>query len=62
MIEVIAHEVGLIVEDELAGEGLRSRQHQLRVGGLGGRDLEDVGSVDCRSWRGTPPPCRSSCA
>ena len=42
MVEVIAHEVGLHVEDELAGEGLRSGQHQLGLAGLGGRDLEDV--------------------
>jgi hypothetical protein len=42
VIEVVAHEMGLDVEDKLAGEALRARQHQLGLAGLGGRDLEDI--------------------
>src|SRR5262245_65074368 len=34
--------MGLNVEDELAGEALRADQHQLRLAGLGGRDLENI--------------------
>ena len=42
VVEVVAHEMGLDVEDELAGEALRPRLHQLGLAGLGRRDLEDV--------------------
>jgi hypothetical protein len=42
VIEIVAHEMGLDVEDELAGEGLRACQHQLGLAGLCRRDLEDI--------------------
>ena len=42
MVEVVAHEVGLNVKDELVGEVLRPGKHQLGFAGLGGCDLEDV--------------------
>ena len=39
MLEVVAHEMGLDVEDELAGEALCARLHQLGFARLGGLDL-----------------------
>ena len=42
VIEVVAHEMGLDVEDELAGEALRARQHQLGLAGLCRGDLENI--------------------
>jgi hypothetical protein len=42
VVEVVAHEMGLDVEDELAGETLRPGQHQLGLPGLGGRHLKDI--------------------
>src|SRR5436190_24224275 len=42
MLEIVAHEVGLDVEDELPCETFRPRQHHFGLTGLGGRDLEDV--------------------
>ena len=42
MVEVIAHEVGLHVEDELASEALRARLHELGLGGLSRLDAEHV--------------------
>jgi hypothetical protein len=42
MVKVVAHEMGLDVEDELAGEALRACPHQIGLAGLGGRDLEDI--------------------
>ena len=42
MIEVVAHEMGLDVEDELAGQALRARQHQLGLVGRCRRDLENI--------------------
>ena len=54
MVELVADEVGLNVEDELVGEGLRPCKHQLGFAGLGGRDLEDttVDIVHCEKGRG----------
>ena len=34
--------MGLDVEDELAGQALRARQHQFGLAGLGRRDLENI--------------------
>ena len=53
MIEVVAHEMGLDVEDELAGEALRARQHQLGLAGLCRRDLENIAVdvVHCEECR-----------
>jgi len=45
MLEIVAHEVGLDVEDELPCETLRPRQHQFGLVGFGRRNLEDF-SVD----------------
>ena len=42
MVEVVAHEMGLHIEDELAGEALRPCLGQLGFARLGRRDLEDV--------------------
>ena len=42
VIEIVAHEMGLDVEDELTGETLRARQHQFGLAGLGRRDLENI--------------------
>ena len=46
VIEVVAHEVGLHIEDELSGKTLRARQRQLRLVRLGGRDLEHARAID----------------
>jgi hypothetical protein len=46
VVEVVAHEVGLHVEDELAGQSLRARLRQLGLVRLGRRHLEDVAAVD----------------
>ena len=46
MLEVVAHEMGLDIEDELPGQALRARLHQLGLVRLGRRDLEHVGSID----------------
>ena len=46
VVEVVAHEVGLHVEDELAGQALRARLRQLGLARLGRRHLEDVAAVD----------------
>ena len=53
MIEVVAHEMGLDVEDELAGEALRARPHQLWLAGLCWRDLENIAVdvVHCEECR-----------
>jgi hypothetical protein len=42
LIEVVAHEMGLDVEDELAGEDLRARLHQLGLASLHRRDPENI--------------------
>ena len=42
MLEIVAHEVGLDVEDELPCETFRPCQHHFGLTGLGRRDLEDV--------------------
>ena len=42
VIEVVTHEMGLDIEDELIGEALGARQHQFGLAGLGGRDLENI--------------------
>ena len=42
VIEVVTHEMGLDIEDELISEALGARQHQFGLAGLGGRDLEDI--------------------
>src|SRR5882672_6336404 len=41
VLEIVAHEMGLHIEDELAGEALRPRQHHFGIMLLGGFDLED---------------------
>jgi hypothetical protein len=46
VIEIVAYEVGVHVDDELSGDALRPRQDQLRLVGLGGVDLEHVDAVD----------------
>ena len=46
VVEVVAHEMGLHVEDELAGEALGARLHQLGLARLGGRDLKHARPVD----------------
>jgi hypothetical protein len=42
VVELVAHEMGLNVEDELVSETLRARQHQFGLSGLRRRDLEDI--------------------
>src|SRR5262249_20747814 len=46
VIEIVADEVSLHVEDELPGETLRPRLHQLRLARLGLVDQEHVTAVD----------------
>ena len=46
MIEVVAHEMGLDVEDELPGQVLGAGQQQLGLARLGGLDLEHAAAVD----------------
>jgi hypothetical protein len=46
VVEVVTDEVGLHVEDELPGEALCSRLHQLRRMRFGRVDLEHVGPID----------------
>ena len=46
VVEVIAYEMGLHIEDELTGEALRACLHQLGLVRLGGRDLEHARPVD----------------
>src|SRR5262249_57223817 len=42
VLEVIANKMGLDIENELSGQALRPRQHQLRLVRLGGVDLKYV--------------------
>ena len=60
VVEVVAHEMGLDVEDELAGEALRAGLRQLGLARLGRRRPGRRWRRRSRSWRRTPPPCRSS--
>ena len=46
VLEVVAHEMGLDIEDELPGQALCTRLHQFGLVRLGRRDLEHVGSID----------------
>ena len=46
LIEVVAHEVGLDIEDELSGQALRAGSCQLGLAGFGGVDLEDPATID----------------
>src|SRR5262249_58424949 len=42
VLEIVANEMSLDVENKLSGQTLRPRQHQLRLVGLGRFDLEYV--------------------
>ena len=46
MVEIVADEVGVHIEDELPGHVLGFRQDQLRLVGFGRVDLEHIGPVD----------------
>src|SRR5262249_2215855 len=46
VLEIVANEMGLDIEDELSGQALGARQHQLRLACLGLIDLEHVAAVD----------------
>jgi len=46
VIEIVAHEVSVHIDDELPRHALSPRQSQLGLVGLGGVDLEYVGAVD----------------
>src|SRR6516164_5285155 len=53
MLEVVAHEMGLDIEDELSGQALLARPHQLGLVRLGLYDLEYVGTIDLvHSYKG----------
>src|SRR6516164_10629125 len=53
MLEVVAHEMGLDIENELSGQALLARPHQLGLVRLGRRDLEYVGTIDLvHSYKG----------
>src|SRR5437899_6654955 len=53
MLEVVAHEMGLDIENELSSQALRACPHQLRLVRLGRRDLEHVGTIDLvHSYKG----------
>ena len=46
VIEIVAHEVSVHIEDELSRYALGLRQYQLRLVGLRSVDLEHIGAVD----------------
>src|SRR5215467_11686195 len=46
MLKVVAHEMGLDIENELSGQALLARPHQLGLVRFGRRDLEYVGTID----------------
>ena len=46
VVEVVAHEMRLDIENELPGEALRARPRQLRLARLGRVDLEHAAAVD----------------
>src|SRR5438874_10447800 len=76
MLEIVAHEVGLDVEDELPCETFRPCQHHFGLTGLGRRDLEDVAvdlvhgekggripqlvRINCRRFKPSDLPLRSA--